>query len=230
MVCTRVYMKTLFCAILSFAFILLLIFGGDFLTWIKLSFLPSSLTGEAEYQALITENVALKAELKMFSALQNEVLHFKPDTIHALVYGFNPFDTVNFLAITAGKNAGVEAKMPVLANGLFVGEIAKTAPDQSIVRTIFDHTFEMPVKIGARAKGLLKGGVQLQITLIAAEEKVAPGDPVYAASRDFPLGLPLGTLGGVTENAGEAWRSAPLKVPYELTAISAVEVIKNFKP
>ena len=223
-------MKMLLSVMVSAVLILLLIFGRDFLTRIKPSFLPSSLTYEAEYQALVTENAALKAELKMFSALQDEVFHFKPETIHALVYGFNPFDTVNFLAITAGEGAGVAAKMPVLTSGLFVGEIEKTTRDQSTVRTIFDPTFEMPVKIGARAKGLLKGGVQPRITLIAAEEKVASGDPVYAASRDFPLGLPVGILGNITENAGEAWRSASLRVPYELTAVSAVEIIKNFKP
>lgn len=208
--------------------IAVLFFWGDFLLPIRRTLLPDIFSVPSE-ENLRAENMALGIELEKLLSLKESVSHFTPDALKVEIYSRYPFNNKDELIMAAGSVAGIKAGMAVLYNGLFIGRVKEIRERVSLVKTIFDPSFELSVKIGdGKNNGLFKGGSNPKITLIGKEADIKSGSGVFSANIDLPHGLPLGEVADIYDETGGVWRTASLKIPYDLQTISAVSVITNF--
>lgn len=207
-----------------------LFFGKAAVLKIKNVLAPEFLLRENSEEILRKENAVLRAELEKLLLLKEQVVHFKPETISAAVYSTYPFNSKNFITIGAGKLDGVKTAMAVTSDGMLVGIVEEVFKNTSVVKTIFDPSFEMPVRIGERGvKALLKGGANPEIVFIQRGSNVRNGDGVYSTSADIPYGLAIGEVKNIQKKEGEAWESASLLVVYSIDKLNAVSIISNFK-
>lgn len=173
------------------------------------------------------ENSNLKGEL---SALQSQY-SFPADQRYepARVFSLYPFNTKNRIYITAGTSQGVGVGQPVMfSKTVLVGQIVGVALDSSEVITVYDSRFSLPVKIGKSGiDGLLTGGVSPSVGLIDKTKQVNVGDDIYSASKDLPYGLIIGTVKSVREDSTGTFFNAQIDLPYVLSDVTDVYVIKN---
>jgi cell shape-determining protein MreC len=74
---------------------------------------------------------------------------------------------------------------------------------------VFDLSWQGAVRIGAtEANGLLKGGTEMMIDLIAENDVVVAQDVIVSASSDLPYGLVVGKVREIRVVAGEPFKRA----------------------
>ena len=179
-----------------------------------------------EDKALIMENERLKAQLLALSRNPYFTEAASRKYLAVKVYSTYPFNNRDLITVNAGARDGLKPLMTVTVGGYaLLGQIIEVRERLSVVRTIFDAGWEMPVKIGeGGVDALLVGGREPRLTLIVKEKQISAGDPVYAAGNDFPFGLKIGSVAAVDDEAGAAFQSAALLTPYEPRDLSEVFV------
>lgn len=195
-----------------------------------LGFLASILedSGDAqEFEKILRENEALKAQILFLSTspyLEDQDGH---SYLRAKVYSTYPFNNRGLITINAGLNHGLKGLLPVTVDGyIFLGQLTEVAPNSSIVRTIFDSGWELPVKAGnLGVDALLVGGREPRLTLIVKEKELARGEDVYVAGKDFPYGLKIGTVKEIFDNPGSTFKEATLNIPYEIGELTETAVL-----
>lgn len=147
----------------------------------------------------------------------------------AKIYSTYPFNNRAEIVIGAGINDGVKEAMGVMVDGDFLlGQIVKVYENYSVVRTIFDPTWRLSVRIGPReVDALLEGGFVPHLTMIAKDAPIAEGQVVYSASKDFKYGLPLGKIHNITDSSTAVFLEGELETPYSLNQVREVIVISN---
>jgi len=144
------------------------------------------------------------------------------------VYSQYPLNLKNEFSIAAGSADGIVAGNVALAHGFLVGVVEKTFEYSSIVQTVFDSRFQLPVRIGAAgADALLRGGNEPALTLIAANAAVSEGDEVYSAGSGMPYGVPLGALRSLHDASDKVFREASLAVPYNPGNIEQLTILPS---
>ncbi len=173
---------------------------------------------------LLRENQALRAELAVNALTAPILLPSDRRVLLARVYSAYPFNDRGFLNINVGSLHGVQEKVPVTVGGnLLFGVVDQVFKDYSIVRTMYDPEWKLPVKLGARhVDALLKGGREPRLTLIVRGKPVTESDAIYSASRDFPYGLAIGEVGELQSGQADTFDEAPVVFPYELTEVNEV--------
>ncbi|MDP1719216.1 MAG: rod shape-determining protein MreC [bacterium] len=134
----------------------------------------------------------------------------------AKVYSTFPFNNKNLLAVNAGTADGVSVGMPVSLEGnILLGQIIEVSEKQSIIRTIFDKDWSLPVRVGAgQYDALLVGSQNPRLTLIDKTNEINVGDVVISAKKDFPYGLKVGEISKVNELLASSFKEADLVFPY----------------
>ncbi len=182
-----------------------------------------------ENLTLRLENETLKAQLAL-GAPEKETwlkgLEYRP----AMVFSTYPFNNQRTLAIALGSEDGVAKSMPVAAApGILLGQVTEVFPKYSLVKTIFDPDFKIPVRIGAAATdALLEGGNQPMITLINKNTLALSGDFVYSAGVQFPYRMQIGILGTVSGVQDNFFKKAELRTDYNINELKKVYVVANF--
>lgn len=209
-------------------FLAVLFVWGDFFLPARHMLLPNLFRISGE-NVLREENASLRVELERLLSLKDKVSHFTPEVVSAEVYSSYPFNDKNLLVIAAGTRSGIKPKMAVVVNGLLIGRVEETHEYVSSVKTIFDPSFELSVKIGTGVvNSLFKGGSNPQVSLISKDIEVKSGAGVVSANKDLPYGLPLGEIADIHDESGEIWRTASLRIPYDPENLGVVSVITNF--
>ena len=183
---------------------------------------------QRELVSLRLENEELKAKLLAFG-LQNRTPEFEGHRLYAAkVYSDYPFNNRSVVTINAGRKAGIIPGLPVTVGGsrLFFGQIAEVFESYAFVRTVRDAEWKIPVRIGEEAiDALFVGGREPKLTLVVKGGFLKSGQPVYAASRDFPYGLKLGEVGDIRTDRTVAFQQASIVFPYEPGEMSEVFVL-----
>ena len=97
----------------------------------------------------------------------------------------------------------------------------------SIVQTIFDGDFKIPVKIGnSLYDGLLIGGISPKIGSISKKALINNGDVIIIADSAFPYGLPIGTIRDVKISSDNLFQEATIDFAYDMQNINSVLVQK----
>lgn len=238
-------MKKIF--IFSIPFLLLIfLFGSRFLI-VEKSFIFGSflnlfkgLSGKifsfSEYEVggvnlsqIVLENESLKAKYGIESS-RPYVFDFKGEKlIKSKVYSSYPFSNKALLEINSGSKNGVVKGDAVLFNATyFIGEISEVYDDFSVVKTIFDPSWKMSVKIGSQlADSLFVGGRNPKLTLISKKNNIIEGDDVISASKFYSYGLTIGKVKNITNASGSGFLESEITFPYDLAIVAEVEVVSK---
>jgi len=144
------------------------------------------------------------------------------------VYSSYPFNSRVEIAIAAGEDNGVRVGDAIVYGGnILVGRVRNVFDKSSIVTTIFDPSWEIQVRIGeTEIDALMRGGNELLLTLISAEDHIEDGDLVIVASRDLPYGLEVGFVKSVDNVPGEVFQEAVLEPNLQLKKLRDVTVYR----
>jgi cell shape-determining protein MreC len=176
---------------------------------------------------LAAENASLEARLAELAVVANELPTAPADTVQAMVYSNYPFNFKNEIAVAAGSGDGVAAHDAVLFEGNLVGVVAETAPHESLIQTIFDPDFKLPVRIGSAGyDALLTGGAYPMVESIAKTAKVSAGDIVYNAGSLGPYAAAVGEIANVATAPNNLFQEASLSFPYDMSNLQAVEIVR----
>jgi len=175
------------------------------------------------------ENESLKSQLNFPKEEANLIirgLKYKP----AVVYSTYPYSNQKLIGINLGLEDGITRLMPVAVEPeILLGQVIEAFPKYSLVRTIFDQEFKIPVRIGwFFIDALLEGGNQPMVTMIKKDQNIASGDAVYSAGIEFPYGMKIGTVGSIAGVQDVYFKTAEVKLIYNLNDIKKVYVITNY--
>ncbi len=142
------------------------------------------------------------------------------------VFSTYPFNIKNQLTLNAGEKQGVKPQATAtLGDNVLVGQVSEVFENISVVKTIFDPNWQLPVRIGKdEINGMLQGGAEPKVILI--EKPIQVGDIVYSASAEYPYGLKVGEITEIKESAAGVFREAAIKIPFVVGELREVKIIK----
>lgn len=153
-------------------------------------------SGEVEY--LKEKNQ--KLELEMLNLKKGNPKVIPDKTVEAKVFSAYPFSNRSEVLINIGADKGVRVGAAVIGNGFLIGRIREIRGDISVVTTVFDNDFKLPVRVGDKEiDALYIGGLNPRLDLIDATCGVASGDLAVSAASDLPYGIGVARTVKVTE-------------------------------
>jgi len=173
------------------------------------------------------ENENLKAQIQKLE-IGNWKLEIPRDNyLTAKVFSTYPFNIKNQITINIGEKQGVKKMMAVtVGDNLLLGQVVEVFENYSIVQTIFDPHWQLPVRIGKEEiNGLFQAGNEPKVVLIEKEKAIQIGDVVYSASQEFPYGLKIGEISEIKETTAGVFKEAILKIPFNVNELREVRVI-----
>lgn len=208
--------------------IFLLLFGGSWTLSLK-AWLSGSReeTGERSQQG--SEIVFLKTELEKLKNFADEIpQRADQGETSAFIYSTYPFSNKHLLTVSAGARQGVrEGAVALTGSRILLGRVVRVFSETSLIETIFDPSFELPVRIGEHAENaLLKGGAVPRLDLIEKKARINVGDSVYSAGSAFPYGVPVGMIEEMKSRDFDAFKSATLALPYNLNELRALLLVE----
>lgn len=188
---------------------------------------------------LQTENIRLKAELKDYNQLKQQLSTPAFGDFHqvqAHVAG-RPIDTLQSqLIINKGAQDGITLHAPVIINnGVIVGLVSDVQANSATITSLYHPSTALPVVSvsddpdKAPARGLLKSQSysQLRVTTIPRNYELAE-QTEFVTSQDansIPEGLRVGTVKTIFNDQQDAYQEAVLQAPYDIDQIRAVTVL-----
>ena len=170
----------------------------------------------SQLSILSLENQSLRAQIEGLK-LRPEIIKDKGVFyIRAQVYSNYPANNANKIILNVGFDGEAEVGQSVVVEpGIFLGEVEEVEKRFSVVRTIFDPGWELPVKIGPnRVDALFVGGAQPRLTLISKNKNIVPGYKVYLVGSEYSYGLVLGSVNKVLVNEQELFDEATMATSY----------------
>jgi cell shape-determining protein MreC len=207
--------------------LLLLIFFMPSYGWALRSFFSPRPIGEANPPSLVAQNEALLAQLAALQGIAAQLPNASPNYLRAMVYSRYPLNFRNELLLNVGANQGILADRGVVFQGILIGTIQETFSDSSLVETVFDANFKMPVRIGSAGyDGLLTGGAYPKITSIQKNAPLQRGEIVYSAAGGLPYGLPVAVIQATSTSPNGLFEEAVLSFAYDINAVQTVLIAK----
>ncbi len=189
------------------------------------NFLSPPATGQADSANLAAQNEALAAQLAKLQVVASQLPNASSSDIRAMVYSRYPMNFKNALLVDAGAKNGAIPGRGVLFQGVLIGTINQVFSDGSIVQTVFDPGFRMPVRIGSSGvDALFQGGAEPAVVSISKSATVSTGDIIYSAASGIPYALPIGEVGEVSVAANSLFQQATVSFAYDVNSIQTVEV------
>lgn len=211
--------------------VLILIFINPSIFWNFKKYLITSNNANNNI-VLNQENLILKSKINELNILEQflpKINSIKP----VFVYSKYPFNLKNEVLINLGKDkinigqAAVLINNSTSTNFILIGKVLESYDNFSVVQTIFDSNFKLPVKIGPSfSNALLIGGPSPKLTLINRDSKIQEGDIIISADSNFPYGLILGSVGKIKEIENTLFSEAEILIPYDLNQINVLGIIK----
>ncbi|MFH1346907.1 MAG: rod shape-determining protein MreC [Spirochaetota bacterium] len=211
-------MKRYILAVLIIILVIVVFFTGFFIKKERFS---------NENIQLKKENENLKAELQGLKIENFEPKILRDGFLTAKVFSIYPFNVKNQITVNAGEARGVKKLAPALfGKNILLGQVIEVSKNYSVIQTIFDPNWQLPVRIGEKEiNGLLQGGNEPKITFIEKDKPISAGDAVYSAKQDFPLGLKVGEISEIKESAPGIFKEAVLTVPFNMGDLREVEIL-----
>ncbi len=213
----------------SFGALLVLVFfvlysGPIFDTKFRLSAFitefPETFSGNAFLHSRIaqlnTENENLRRQLG-----DNSIVPIK-------VYSSYPFVGRSEIVISAGHNEGIKEGDAVIVGGnIIVGKVSRVLEHQSVVTTVFDPSWEIPVRVGTKEiDALLAGGNELTLILIPDNVQLEVGERVVTAGRSLPYGLEVGFVRSISGTPAGVFSEAVINPSFQINELRDVEIYR----
>lgn len=170
------------------------------------------------------ENLRAQIQLLKFNG-QNSILN--TNFITAKVFSTYPFNIKNKITINAGEKQGIKKSMvATVGENILLGQVTDVFENFSVIQTIFDPAWQLPVRIGKEEiNGLFKAGNEPKVILIEKEKQIQTDDIVYSASQEFPYGLKIGEVAEIKETAAGVFKEAVLKMPFNVGELREIKIL-----
>ncbi len=148
----------------------------------------------------------------------------------ARLYSTYPFNYRNMVAINLGsRSSSIKPGDAVTTDGqTLIGQVVEVNSDYSLVKTIFDSEWSLPVRIGVKAAdGLLIGRQDPLVTTIEKSQAVAVGDQIYSAGREFPFGMKIGVVKEIYDSPTIAFIQAKVGFDYNFNQLRELWVLSD---
>lgn len=187
---------------------------GDFLT-----ILTPGANLKSQVYELTKENESLRAEISGIVKRNNNDIK---------VYSTYPFNGAGDISIAAGKKNGIQlGTIITFGSKVFIGKVAQVNDSSSIVRTVYDPSYQIAVRIGTKeVDGLFKGGLNPIIDLIKTDSDIKEGDAIVTAGPDLPYGLFIGTVKNITQVQGYPFKQVKVELGVELSSLRDVSIYR----
>ncbi|HZX01256.1 MAG TPA: rod shape-determining protein MreC [Candidatus Paceibacterota bacterium] len=168
---------------------------------------------------LTKENESLKAEI---------IGSVKGGSNSIKVYSTYPFNGMRDISIAAGESDGVQSGAVItFGSKVFIGKVVQVNSSTSIVKTVYDPSYQVAVRIGTKeVDGLFKGGLNPIVDLIKTDADIREGDEIITASPDLPYGLFIGTVRNITQVQGAPFKQAKVELGVELSSLRDVSIYR----
>jgi len=207
------------------------------------------LAGAIDYSDVVAQNQRLRYELGKSQQQSNESWSFERQlqqvstqlhvpfvgslpTVAAQVTAISPTNFAATVDISVGRDNGVLAGMPVVANGGLVGDVISTTPHGATVRLISDTNSSIGVTYGSGKSTLLVSGRGvnngLGATAIPLTTSISPGTIMATDGLEgglYPPGLPVAKVSKVTLTPGAATYNLVLRPTANLRFLSYLDVV-----
>lgn len=198
-------------------------YGWDLRRWLS----PNSPNGGGDINSpnLAAENDQLNAEVATYATIASQLPQSREHYIRAMVYSRYPLNFKNEILVNAGSADGVATGTAVLYQGMLMGRVADVYLHEALIKTIFDSSFEMPVRMGtASYDGLFEGGSYPKVGSIVKTAVLGAGDIIYSAAPGLPYGVPLGEVSATTTSADSLFMEAAVTFPYDINDVQTVMI------
>lgn len=205
--------------------------------------------GSVNYSDVVAQNHKLRAELgaaqlqveedqadssalqQLSSQLNLAFVGTLPTTV-AQVTTVSPTNFAATVDINRGRNDGVLAGMPVVANGGVVGQVVSTTLHGATVRLITDPNSSVSVTFGAAQVPVLVSGrgvnSGLDVSSIPVTDQVSVGSLLSTSGLEggtFPAGLPVARVRRITVTPGSSTYEAQVAPTADLAHLDYVDVV-----
>jgi rod shape-determining protein MreC len=207
------------------------------------------LAGAVNYGAVVSQNEKLRYELGQAQQQESETWSFERQleqittqldvpfvgslpTVAAQITTLSPTSFAATVDIDKGRNQGLLAGMPVVANGGLVGSVLTTTPNGATVRLISDTSSVIGVTFGkgtipivVSGRGVNNG---LSATSVPLTASLSPGTVLATDGLEgglFPPGLPVAKVSTITLTPGAATYNLTLRPTADLRHLSYVDVV-----
>lgn len=175
------------------------------------------------------QNENLKAQLQRAQDMPEGVAvvdAHRSGRLEANVFSTYPFNMKDTISIDRGSDDGVSAAMvATVADSILLGQVISVDGHSSVIRTIFDSHWQLPVRIGPdNINGLFEGGNDPKVVLV--EKSIKVGDGVFSAAKEFPMGIKIGEIKDIKEEAGGIFKEATIRTPYSIGDVRMVYLEK----
>jgi len=178
-----------------------IVFSGEFFIegrGMIFSAIRDNLAHESELNYLRNKNQQL--EIDILNLKKGNLLVNNEKGVNAKVFSLYPFADRSKIIVNIGKDQGVEIGSAVTSGNILVGRVIETARRTSVVQTVFDSQFEIPVRIGeTEIDALYTGGMRPKLRIIDANDPPQYGEIVISASSELPYGLGIGKILYISE-------------------------------
>ena len=184
------------------------------------------------------KNLALNLELKKYTSLKQEnselrkALNFQKektvDLIGAEVISFDPSNWKRVVIINAGENHGIKKGLYAVDNkGYLIGKIAQVNDAHSRLILISDPDFTLPVFVGEKCFGLLKGGLGgIKILYIENAGELKINDKVWCKAPNLTSPIYIGEVKRIKEDRNSLFWDVKVDLFSKSTVLHRVFVIK----
>lgn len=186
--------------------------------------------GKAKQQ--VREKWSFERQLEQITTELNVPFVGSLPTVAAQVTTVSPTSFAATVDIDKGRNQGLLAGMPVVANGGLVGSILSTTPNGATVRLISDTSSVIGVTFGKGVSDILVSGRGvnngLAATSVALSSAVGPGTLLATDGLQgglFPPGLPVAKVATISLTPGAATYNLTLRPTADLRHLSYVDVV-----
>lgn len=168
------------------------------------------------------QNENLKAQLQRAQDVPGVPVDHRSARMQANVFSTYPFNMKDVIAIDRGSDDGVSSAMvATVADSILLGQVTSVDEHSAVIRTIFDSHWQLPVRIGPdNINGLFEGGNDPKVVLV--EKPIKVGDGVFSAAKEFPMGIKIGEVKEIKEEAGGIFKEATIRTPYSIGDVRTV--------
>jgi len=224
--------------IITILLLVITFFTSFFITKNKFSINQIFLTKKGLYNenlSLKKENQELKAQIFKIQQAEKYQQALSSTNIWLRQYQYKvaklisvyPFNTKNTVLMSLGIDDGAKKEMPVVvSDNILFGQVEEVFNQYSVVKTIFDSSFQIPVRIGeTEIDGFLTGGDKIKISLIEKSKDVKVGDVVYSSSSNFPYGLKIGEIKEINDSTNNNFKEAIISPSFNFNDLRNVYLI-----
>jgi len=181
-----------------------------------------------EFEIIKSENESLKEYVNLKDKYSN--LETVPaDVIQKDISNYSKFITIN-----VGKNDGVDAKMPVIADKGLVGYVVSVTDNSAKVQTIIDTSSATSGTMSTTrdsivVKGIIDSNNTLKATYIPVDTALLEGDVVDTSGLGgiYPKGIHIGKIKEVVNTKNITDRYGVVETAVDFNKLETVLVITN---